>query len=140
MSTLNERWIRRLATNQPKHQRLISGYMRHKKGKKFGKGVDHRRKLLRTLASSLILYEKIQVRYTNAKVARAYAEKAITISKSNTLVARRLLLSRLSPMAAKKAIEVLGPKYQERKGGHTRLIKLNNPKAGNSKAILELVE
>ena len=102
--------------------------------------MDHRRKLLRTLASSLILYEKIQTGYTNAKVTKSYAEKAITISKSNTLAARRLLLSKLSPMAAKKAIEVLGPKYQERKGGYTRLIKLNNPKAGNSKAILELVE
>jgi len=43
-------------------------------------------------------------------------------------------------MAAKKAIEVLGPKYEERKGGYTRLIKLTNPKAGASKTVLELVE
>lgn len=114
--------------------------MRHGKKKKFGKGMDHRRKLLRTLASSAILYERIETGYANARAARAYVEKAITISKNNTLTARRLLLARLSPMAAKKALEVLGPKYQERKGGYTRLIKLNDPKAGNSKAILELVE
>jgi ribosomal protein L17 len=43
-------------------------------------------------------------------------------------------------MAAKKAIEVLGPKFKERKGGYTRLTKLNDPKAGASKALLELVE
>ena len=114
--------------------------MRHKKAKKFGKGMDHRRKLLRTLASSAILYEKIQTSYANGRAAKSYVEKAITISKNNDLHSRRLLISKLTPMAAKKAIEVLGPKYKERKGGYTRLIKLNNPKAGASKVILELVE
>ncbi len=102
--------------------------------------MDHRRKLLRTLASSTILYERIETGYANARAAKSYVEKAITISKDSTLHARRQLLSKLSPMAAKKAIEVLGPKYKERKGGYTRLIKLNNPKAGASKAVLELVE
>ena len=92
------------------------------------------------MASSAILYEKIETGYANARAAKAYVEKAITISKTNSLHARRLLLSKLSSMAAKKALEVLGPKYLERKGGYTRLIKLNNPKAGASKAILELVE
>lgn len=114
--------------------------MRHQKKKKFGKGMDHRRKLLRTLASSVILYEKIQTSYANARAAKPYVEKAVTISKVNSLHSRRLLLSKLSPMAAKKALEVLGPKYLDRKGGYTRLIKLNDPKAGASKAILELVE
>ena len=114
--------------------------MRHHKHKKFGKGMDHRRKLLRTLASSAILYEKIETGYANARAVKPYVEKAITIAKNNTLQARRLLLSKLTPMAAKKALEVLGPKYKERKGGYTRMIKLNNPKAGASKAVLELVE
>lgn len=114
--------------------------MRHQKKKKFGRGMDHRRKLLRTLGSSVILYEKIQTGYANARAAKSYVEKAITTSKVNSLHSRRLLLSKLSPMAAKKALEVLGPKYSDRKGGYTRLIKLNDPKAGASKAILELVE
>ncbi len=114
--------------------------MRHQKKKKFGKGMDHRRKLLRTLASSAILYEKITTSYANARAAKPYVEKAITISKVSSLHSRRLLLSKLSPMAAKKAMEVLGPKYATRKGGYTRLIKLNDPKAGASKAILELVD
>jgi large subunit ribosomal protein L17 len=114
--------------------------MRHKKAKKFGKGMDHRRKLLRTLASSAILYEKIQTGYANARAVKPYLEKAITISKVNSLHSRRLLLSKLNPMAAKKALEVLGPKYLERKGGYTRLTKLNDAKAGASKVLLELVE
>lgn len=102
--------------------------------------MDHRRKLLKTLASSAILYEKIQTSYANARAAKSYVEKAITIAKVNSLHTRRLLLTKLTPMATKKSLEVLGPKYKERKGGYTRLIKLNNPKAGASKAILELVD
>ncbi len=102
--------------------------------------MDHRRKLLRSLASSLVLYEKIETSYANARAAKSYAEKAITRSKVNSLHNRRILLGLLSPMAAKKALEVLGPKYTERKGGYTRMTKLNNPKAGASKALLELVE
>ena len=114
--------------------------MRHQKKKKIGKGMDHRRKLLRTLASSAILYERIETSYAQARAARSYVEKVITQSKDSSLHSRRLLLSKLTPMAAKKAIEVLGPKFKERKGGYTRLIKLNDPKAGKSKAVLELVE
>ena len=114
--------------------------MRHQKKKKIGKGMDHRRKLLRTLASSAILYERIETSYANGRALRPYVEKAITQSKDNSLHSRRILLAKLSPLAAKKAVEVLGPKYKERKGGYTRLIKLNDPKAGASKAVLELVD
>ncbi|HVY67647.1 MAG TPA: 50S ribosomal protein L17 [Patescibacteria group bacterium] len=114
--------------------------MRHQKKKKIGKGKDHRRKLLRSLASSLILYERIETGYANGRAAKTYAEKAITLSKTNSLHVRRQLLSKLSPMAAKKAVEVLGPKYSSRKGGYTRLIKLNDPKSGASKVMLELVD
>src|SRR5581483_6725219 len=111
--------------------------MRHQKKKKLGKGTDHRRKLLRTLASSAILYERIETSYANARGARSYVEKLITQAKDNSLHSRRLLLGKLTPMAAKKAIEVLGPKYLERKGGYTRVIKLNDPHGGKSKAVLE---
>jgi large subunit ribosomal protein L17 len=115
-------------------------FMRHAKKKKIGHGMDHRRKLLRTLASSAILYERIETSYANARAAKSYVEKVITKAKESTLHVRRQLLGKLTPMAAKKAIEVLGPKYKERKGGYTRLIKLNDPKGGASKAVLELVE
>jgi large subunit ribosomal protein L17 len=122
--------------------------MRHRKKKKLGRGIDHKRKLLRALLSSAILYEKIETSYANARAMKPYLEKAITPylekaitqSKDNSLHSRRLLLSKLTPMAAKKAIEVLGPKYKERKGGYTRLIKLNDPHSGKSKVLVELVD
>ncbi len=102
--------------------------------------MDSRRKLLRSLASSLVLYEKIQTSYARGRAVKPYVEKVITQAKDSSLHSRRLLLSKLTPMAAKKAIEVVGPKYKERKGGYTRLIKLNDPKAGASKVIIELVD
>jgi large subunit ribosomal protein L17 len=102
--------------------------------------MDHRRKLLRTLASSAILYERIETSYANARAVKPYLEKLVTRAKSDTLHNRRLLLAGLTRNAAAKALEVLGPKYVDRKGGYTRLIKLNNPAAGKSKAVLEFVE
>ena len=114
--------------------------MRHQKKKKLGRGGNQRKKLLKSLASSLLLYEKIQTSFANARAAKAYTEKVITQSKDNSLHSRRLLLTKVSGMAVKKALEVLGPKYKDRKGGYTRLIKLNNTHAGHSKVILELVD
>lgn len=114
--------------------------MRHRKKKKFGKGTDHRRKLLRALASSAILYERIETSYSNARAVKPYLEKLITRAKENTLHNRRQLLSKLSKNATAKALEVYGPRYAERNGGYLRLTKLNNPKAGASKAVLEFVE
>ena len=102
--------------------------------------MDSRRKLLRTLASSAILYERIETSYANARAVKSYVEKLITKAKNNTLHNRRQLIAGLSRNAAAKALEVLGPKYAERKGGYTRLIKLNDPAAGKSKAVLELVD
>lgn len=114
--------------------------MRHRKKKKFGKGTDHRRKLLRTLASSAVLYERIVTTYANARAVKPYLEKLVTRAKEDTLHNRRHLLSKLSKNATAKVLEVYGPKYVQRPGGYLRLTKLNNPKAGNSKAVLEFVE
>jgi large subunit ribosomal protein L17 len=114
--------------------------MRHQKKKKFGKGTDHRRKLLRTLASSLILHERIQTTYANARAVRPYVEKLITKAKTPTLHIRRQLLSDLTRNATAKTLEVLGPKFLQRPGGYVRLTKLNNPKDGLSKVMIELVE
>lgn len=114
--------------------------MRHQKKKKFGKGMDHRRKLLRSLASSLVLHERIQTSYANARAMRPYVEKLITKAKTPTLHVRRQLLAGLTRNAAAKTIEVLGPKFISRPGGYVRLTKLNNPAAGLSKVVVELVE
>ena len=114
--------------------------MRHLKKKKIGKGTDSRRKLLRALASQVILHEKIQTSYANARAVRPYVEKLITKAKLDTLHIRRTLMSRLTKNAALKTIEVLGQKYKERNGGYLRLTKLNNPHAGKSKVVVELID
>jgi large subunit ribosomal protein L17 len=114
--------------------------MRHRKKLKIGKGTDQRRKLLKTLASSLILYEKIQTGLRNAKVLKSHVEKLITRAKENTLANRRLLLTKLSPMATKKALEVFGPKFKDRNGGYTRIIKLQHHSSGLSKVLIEFID
>lgn len=114
--------------------------MRHLNKKKFGKGTDHRRKLLRTLASSVILYERIETSYANARAVKPYVERLVTRAKVENLHNRRHLLSKLTRNATAKVLEVYGPRFANRPGGYLRLIKLNNPKAGASKAVLEFVE
>ena len=83
--------------------------MRHNvnKSKKLGKGKDHRRKLLRTLGSSVIVYEKIETTQANAKAIRSYVDKQITKGKKKSLHGNRQLLMDLSPKAARKVWEVL---------------------------------
>jgi large subunit ribosomal protein L17 len=114
--------------------------MRHLKKKKFGRGTDHKRKLLRTLASSAILYERIETTYSNARAVKPYLEKLITRAKTDTLHNRRQLLAKLTRNATAKALEVYGPRFAGRSGGYLRLTKLNDPKAGLSRAVLEFVE
>src|SRR4029079_14090787 len=110
--------------------------MRHRKKKKFGKGMDHRRKLLRTLASSAILYERIETTPANARAVKPYLEKLITRAKLDTLHNRRQLLTKLTRNATAKILEVLGPKYKERKGGYTRLTRLTAKNSGNERVLL----
>lgn len=113
--------------------------MRHLKKKKIGKGKDHARKLLRSLAASVIVYEKIQTTEARAKIARSVVEKLITKGRNGDLHNKRQVFSDLPNNAAKKVIEVLGPRYKERKGGYTRIIHIGKYKDGMPKVQLELV-
>ena len=113
--------------------------MRHLKKKKIGNGRDHARKLVRSLAASAIVYEKIQTTEARAKITRQLVEKMITKGKADDLHNKRMIFSALPMNAAKKVIEVLGPRYKERKGGYTRIIRLGNAKDGMPKVQLELV-
>ncbi|OGE73632.1 MAG: 50S ribosomal protein L17 [Candidatus Doudnabacteria bacterium RIFCSPLOWO2_02_FULL_42_9] len=114
--------------------------MRHLKKKKIGSGRNHGRKLVRALAASAIIYEKIQTTEARAKVTRSVVEKLITKGKSETLHSKRQIFAALPNNAAKKVIEVLGPKYKERKGGYTRIIRIGKSKDGMPKVQLELVD
>lgn len=115
--------------------------MRHKKiGRKFGRKRDQRRALLRALARSLIDKEKIKTTEAKAKELRPFIEKFITRAKIDNFSNRRLLISRIGEESAKKIFEKIAPKYKERKGGYTRIIKLPHRKGDASKmAIIEFI-
>ena len=97
--------------------------------------------MLRNLASSVIMYEKVKTTKAKAKVVRSVVEKAITASKKGDLTARRKLLEILpQKMAVKKLMEVLGKRYKDKKGGYTRIIKIGHRQGdGAEMAQIELV-
>ncbi|SRR5258708_593047 len=115
--------------------------MRHlvNKTKKLGKNRAHRRKLLRALASSVIVYEQIETTQANAKALRGYVDKLITKGKVDTLHAKRLLMEDLTKNAARKVSEVLSKRYESRHGGYTRILISGRRRDGSIKYIVELV-
>ncbi len=115
--------------------------MRHqKKGRKFGREKDQRRALLKSLAYNFIKREKIRTTEAKAKELRPLVEKLVTRAKNDNLANRRLVISRIGREAGKKLFEKIATKYQERKGGYTRIIKLPRRRSDASKmAIIEFV-
>jgi large subunit ribosomal protein L17 len=116
--------------------------MRHQNvGRKFGRMAGPREALMRGLATNFILKGKMKTTDAKAREIKPIVEKLITLSKKSTLTVRRQLLQYLYDEAAvNKLLKELGPKYQTRLGGYTRLIKLGNRQGDNAKmAILELV-
>lgn len=111
------------------------------KGKTLGREKAPRKSLFRNLAAEVVLYEKIKTTEAKAKAVRPYVEKMITAGKENNLISRRKLLRFFyfeNPV--KKILEVLGPRYKDRKGGYTRIIKLGRRQGDAAKeAIIELV-
>jgi large subunit ribosomal protein L17 len=116
--------------------------MRHqvKKGK-LGRNTAHRRALLRNLVTSFLDRERIRTTLAKARAARPIAEKMITLAKRGTLHARRQALSYMTQEAAvQKLFTELGPRFAERPGGYTRIVKLDKRMGdGASMAMLELV-
>lgn len=95
---------------------------------------------MRALARGLIAQEKIKTTEAKAKELRPFIEKFVTRAKIDNLSNRRLLISRIGEESAKKIFEKIAPKYKERKGGYTRIIKLPHRKGDASKmAIIEFV-
>lgn len=116
--------------------------MRHRKTKKtLDRKKASREAMLKNLAASVIIYERVKTTKARAKVVRPIVEKLITTGKVNTLQARRKLLNYL-PLknAVNKVLEELGPKYRERKGGYTRIVDLGRRQGdGAEMAQIELV-
>jgi large subunit ribosomal protein L17 len=116
--------------------------MRHKvAGFKLGRNTAHRRSLLRNLVTSVILEERIETTVPKAKAARPIVEKMITLGKRGNLAARRQAIAYLMTSAAvDKLFDTVGPRFGDRNGGYTRIIKTSSQKGdGADKAFLELL-
>lgn len=110
--------------------------------RKLGRPTDQRRAMLRNLTTSFLENGKIETTETRAKEVRALAEKMITLGKTNTLHARRQALAFITKEdVVKKVFDEIAPKYAERQGGYTRILKTGPRRGDNAPmAILELVD
>jgi len=117
--------------------------MRHNvDGRKLGRTASHRRAMYRNLVISLIQHERIRTTTPKAKEARRLAERLITFAKRGDLSARRHVASILNDKAAvQKLFDDIGPRYKERAGGYTRVLKFAKPRRGDAAemALLEFV-
>ncbi len=120
--------------------------MRHlKAGRKLGRNAAHRLALMRNLSRALFLSENGRIITTveKAKEARRFVEKLITLAKRNTVHARRLALERLPNRdVITKLFRDIGPRFTDRSGGYTRVIKRHERRLGDGgkTAFLELLK
>ncbi|MBK8294408.1 MAG: 50S ribosomal protein L17 [Solirubrobacterales bacterium] len=117
--------------------------MRHaKKRNKLGRDSAHRKALMANLSKELIDHERIKTSQAKAKAAKPEIEKLITLAKRGDLHARRQALSTLrnDKFAVHKLFEEIAPRYAERPGGYTRIIKIGPRRSDSTEMVfLELV-
>lgn len=117
--------------------------MRHaKRGRKIGTSASHRKAILEGLARQVIVHERVKTTEAKAKELRPYVEKVITLGKKGDLHARRQALAVLGDREiVHKLFAEIGPRYAERDGGYTRILKLG-PRQGDAApmAMIELVQ
>ena len=117
--------------------------MKHRvAGRKLGRTTEHKLALMRNLSTELFRYEKIRTTLAKAKELRPFAERLVTISKRETLNARRLVARHIHDRGVvSKLFDTLSARYSERPGGYTRILKLGPRRGDNAEmAIIELVD
>lgn len=116
--------------------------MRHNKSyRRLGRDTSHRMSMLKNLSRSLIENDRIETTITRAKELRSYVEKMVTLGKKGTIHHRRQAFAKLRNLAlVKKLFDELAPKYVDRKGGYTRIMRTNVRRGDSSQmAIIEFV-
>ena len=111
------------------------------KNRKLGRPTDQRRAMLRAMVTYLLENGQIKTTYARAKEVAPVAEKMITLAKHNTLASYRQALAFITKEdVANKLFKELGPKYADRKGGYTRVVRIG-PRRGDAAemAIIQLV-
>ena len=109
--------------------------------RKLGRTTDHRKAMMRAMVTFLLEKGKIETTVTRAKEVRSYAEKMITVAKQGDLHSKRQIFSFVTKEdVAKKLVDEIAPRYKERAGGYTRIIRIG-PRRGDAAemAIIELV-
>ena len=117
--------------------------MRHqKKGRKLNRTASHRKALMSNLAASLVIHKKIRTTEAKSKELRGFVERLVTYAKRGDVHGRRLIQRKIQGKRGKEIANILihdiAPEYQDRLGGYTRIIKLNNRK--NDNAPVSLIE
>jgi large subunit ribosomal protein L17 len=103
---------------------------------RFSRPTSQYRALLRSLARSLVLEERISTTEAKAKALRPFVERLVTYAKKNTLASHRLAKMRLGDdTAVKKLFSTIGPRYAERKGGYTRVVKRTKRGASDARKL-----
>ena len=111
------------------------------KNRKLGRTSDHRKAMLRAMVTYLLENGQIKTTLTRAKEVAPVAEKMITLAKDNTLVSYRQALGFITKEdVANKLFKEIGPKYADRNGGYTRIVRIG-PRRGDAAemAIIELI-
>ena len=108
--------------------------MRHGRHKyRVGSTPSHRRSLMKNLASEVIDHGKVKTTHVKCKAVQIYVEKLITLAKEDTVANRRLASARIqNKNAVAKLFSEVAPKYKERKGGYTRVIRLADGRVGDN--------
>lgn len=119
--------------------------MRHRvKSRKLSRTGSHRRALSRNLIAALVEHERIETTLVKAKTYRPFAERLVTLAKEKNLhnFRRAMALLGNDRETATKLFDVIGPRFRERRGGYTRILKLATPRLGDkaARAYLEFVE
>ena len=117
--------------------------MRHGKAhRKLNRTASHRKAMFANMAASLIEHEQIVTTLPKAKELRGIADKLVTLGKRGDLHARRQAISKIQDIAqVKKLFDVIGPRYADRHGGYTRVLKAGFRKGDNAPmAVIELVD
>ena len=114
---------------------------RPKKGPRLGGSPSHQRKILANMAASLIAEERITTTEARAKMLRPYVEKMVTKARRGDLHARRMVLRKIQNNdVVTKLFDDVGPRYEDRDGGYTRIVKLGPRRGdGTEMCIIEFV-
>jgi large subunit ribosomal protein L17 len=115
----------------------------HRDHRKLGRTSAHRKAMLRNLVTSLLEHEEVRTTTAKAKEVRRIAERMITLGKRGTLDARRRALRTIRERSiAAKVFDELAPRFKQREGGYTRIVKLGFRRNGDNaeQALIQLVE